>query len=314
MNLNKPQSKPQQDEVPTFSLSEQRQVDPPVAVSQKFGSERKLEDRIVDIFQADILPAMQAPTGEQDDAKPGLALAEQIASANAEIRSLMEQVKLLSENAQAQQAEASAKAEPAVSAANNQEEQPRGRSHEGTGSYEGDSQAREDKIPEIDTGGTGSYEGDSQAREDRLKEKDEKDESKDESKDDPDSVSESSEDSIPVALDVRGKIYIPDVTPFEIWDKISTEAGDGWNHISLQCTVSNLQITGHTFIDEFSPGTIEDMVVFNGSDKQTQFTMPLAERINAQGNSWMPCTQGGIYHLPVFCVSGKPAIFPNKLT
>ena len=123
---------------------------------------------------------------------------------------------------------------------------------------------------------------------------------------------ETSSDSMPVAHDVRGKVHIPGVAEFEIWTEIDN-APNGWTKLSLKGTVSNLTLQSYEFVNEFTTGSLSDMTEFSGDD-QTSFTMPLAEKIANQGNSWMPCTQGGVYILPTFCVNGKGAIFPLKVS
>ena len=131
--------------------------------------------------------------------------------------------------------------------------------------------------------------------------------------DTPPKTSETSDDGKAVALDVIGQIYLPGIAPFEIWDLIAQNRN--WNGLSLKATVSSLQITSTEFVNEFNPGALQDMVVFEGDPPaQTEFTWPLAQRIDGNGNSWLPCTQGGVYVLNVFCVNGSPAIFPIKST
>jgi hypothetical protein len=115
---------------------------------------------------------------------------------------------------------------------------------------------------------------------------------------------------IPVALSRQLRVYIAGLDPFFIWDKCSAQGG---NFLSLKCTVSSLQITGSSFVNEFAPGSLGDMMEFDGNNNQTSFTMPLAERVSALGNSWVPVTEGGVYTINTFCVNGKPAIYPVKV-
>jgi hypothetical protein len=115
-----------------------------------------------------------------------------------------------------------------------------------------------------------------------------------------------SDSGLPVASHRSGEIRIPGITPFNVYTEISQHNS---NSLSLQVNVSNLAITGSSFVSEYAPGALEDMVVFSGDD-QTQFTIPLARK---SGGTWIVESEGGVYILPVLCVNGKPAIFPVRV-
>jgi hypothetical protein len=115
-----------------------------------------------------------------------------------------------------------------------------------------------------------------------------------------------SDSGLPVASHRSGEIRIPGITPFNVYTKISQHNSGS---LSLRVNVSNLTITSSSFVAEYAPGELEDMVVFSGDD-QTQFTIPLARK---SGGTWIVESEGGIYILPVLCVNGKPAIFPVRV-
>jgi hypothetical protein len=114
--------------------------------------------------------------------------------------------------------------------------------------------------------------------------------------------------ALPIASERQGRIYIPGLDEFNVYAKITDN--EGFSGLSLKVTVSNLAVGSATFVDEFDPGLLGDMVTFSG-DNQTEFTMPLAQR---EGGTWIVMAEGGIYITPIYCANGKPAIFPTRVS
>jgi len=120
---------------------------------------------------------------------------------------------------------------------------------------------------------------------------------------------DTNDDPLPTALTRTYITCIPGVQKFSVWEKIS-EYKNNSKGLSLKCNVDSLEITSYTFVDEFSPGKLKDMVEFV-DEYQISFTLPLAEKYRTN-NSWEVANEGGVYILPTFCIDGKSAIYPIR--
>lgn len=310
---SKPQSKPLGDEdvIETFSLQERRRVEPD-PVSQQDAMDRTIRRHVESVQQGVALPAPEPQGlfagGSGDSTAEMDTLIAQMRSELSSVRAEVDKVRADANSRTTDTQRDTDAANKRTTPRNEDTQRDTDRANERT---QRDTDAADER--------TTPRNEDTQRDTDRANElvgksKDEESEGEKDSKASGKEI-ETSSDGMPVSLDVRGKIYIPEVTSFEIWNEIS-KLSSGQSKLSLKCTVSNLAITGHTFVDEFVTGDLEDMVEFDGSTppNQTSFTLPLAERIAGQGNTWFVCTQGGIYTTPIYCVNGNPAIFPTKHT
>lgn len=313
-----PQSKPKGDEdvIETFSLQERRRVEPD-PVSQKDAMDHTIRKQVEIVAQEGVAlpspaPQSQVAGGSGDSTEEMNTLLAQMRSELSSVRAEVEKVRADANSRTTDTQRDTDRANERTTPRNEDTQRDTDRANEIT-------QRDTDRADERTT----PRNEDTQRDTDRANElvgKGKDDENEDESEGEKDGKASgrertTSSDGMPVSLDVRGKIYIPEVTPFEIWDEIS-KLSSGQSKLSLKCTVTNLEITSHEFVDEFTIGTIDEMVEFDGGSppQQISFTLPLAERIFGQGNTWLVCTQGGVYTTPIYCVDGKPAIFPTKHT